>query len=611
MNDWSRIFKIEKQLIFIRIVLTTAVVIAFLSFETDPMLEPVKYLSIACLIYSIVSLPLLTVFQKKVNTLSKVFAITDILFITAVQCFTGIDPHLTQLYLIFIISASLRFSFQYVLSIASASVFLMFAAHFSYHMNFGDGTNVLNQIVMHFQWVIYIALTTVISGIIMQEVKKDKLDNAIKGQKLFDAKMLVHKLNMFLRKVNQAEQLLAMREYDVESFMSSVTGKIAGITGSTGVYLIVFGKSGEVEYFTCYPEDGSERPNITQEGSKEYNSLLRFLIDSFPNGMLANDVSSHPIYSEIREFLCLYKNVACGTAALKNGSNIIVFASNNEYEYTEVDLSMMQSFCLHIGFALEKKERSELYLKKSIMENDLKITAEIQKILLPNKPLEIGNICVSGFNSPSSYVCGDYVDYFVNKNGILVTVIADIMGGGLPSGFISLGLRSALRVIAEVDEDPGRILDRLNKHICECYGDLNCFITMGISAADFERNLVRTSSAGHFPPMVWVDKEFLNIGNGEGIALGIEENAEYASTEFEIKRKVLVVSYTDGITEAVNVNQERFGKERLKKAVEEYLAETDHIDNEALMNKIKADVCRFTGKDENDDDWSLLINNFR
>jgi sigma-B regulation protein RsbU (phosphoserine phosphatase) len=93
------------------------------------------------------------------------------------------------------------------------------------------------------------------------------------------------------------------------------------------------------------------------------------------------------------------------------------------------------------------------------------------------------------------------------------------------------------------------------------------FVTFFIGAFDSSTKTLTFSNAGHLPPLVLRNnkskKESVEMLRPTGAAIGLVEEAEFAEKTIELQKEDLLVLYTDGITEAVNLQNQEFGRERL------------------------------------------------
>ena len=147
------------------------------------------------------------------------------------------------------------------------------------------------------------------------------------------------------------------------------------------------------------------------------------------------------------------------------------------------------------------------------------------------------------------------------------------------------------------------IVARLNNLLEESISE-GKFATLFYSLISTKDDIITYTNAGHNPPIIFrtdgtVDK--LSIG---GLVLGYLQNEVYKQTTLPFKKGDLLLCYTDGITEALNQNDEEFGEQRLQQVVRKNI----HLSSYDLRNAILQEVNQFTElDDELSDDRTLLI----
>jgi sigma-B regulation protein RsbU (phosphoserine phosphatase) len=93
------------------------------------------------------------------------------------------------------------------------------------------------------------------------------------------------------------------------------------------------------------------------------------------------------------------------------------------------------------------------------------------------------------------------------------------------------------------------------------------FVTFFIGAFDSSTKTLTFSNAGHLPPLVLRNnkskKESVEMLRPTGAAIGLIEEAEFGENTIALQNGDLLVLYTDGVTEALNLQNQEFGRERL------------------------------------------------
>ena len=112
--------------------------------------------------------------------------------------------------------------------------------------------------------------------------------------------------------------------------------------------------------------------------------------------------------------------------------------------------------------------------------------------------------------------------------------------------------KTLIKAKAESGLDPGEILARVNRELCED-NDSGMFVTGFLGILDLSGGGLTFSNGGHPPPFIHRDgKKPDLLPKGPGMALGVMEDAAYTSAQLELQPGDSLIMYTDGVTEAMN-----------------------------------------------------------
>jgi serine phosphatase RsbU (regulator of sigma subunit) len=204
---------------------------------------------------------------------------------------------------------------------------------------------------------------------------------------------------------------------------------------------------------------------------------------------------------------------------------------------------------------------------KRNLDEQLNTAKEIQDNLLPYSIPQVANLKITKFWKSAAEVGGDFYDFFVLDNKRVGVVIADASGKNVPAAIIMTVFKTALSTM-ELDKISAKdVLTRANKVISKNITP-DRFITAMYVIINSETGEVELSSAGHNPAFVVSGRGLelsLHEKNVGGMPLGIIDDNEYESIRFRLKNNDQLFLYTDGVTEARDVNQAEFGEKGLKR----------------------------------------------
>ncbi|MGB2712758.1 MAG: SpoIIE family protein phosphatase [Vicinamibacterales bacterium] len=251
--------------------------------------------------------------------------------------------------------------------------------------------------------------------------------------------------------------------------------------------------------------------------------------------------------------------------------------------------------------------------EKKRLEEELRIARQIQMSLLPRGPLDVPGLAVTALCVPAREVGGDYYDFFPLPQNRLGVLIADVSGKGTSAALYMAELKGLVLSLSQIYFSPRQMLTEVNRIISENL-DARSFITMTYAVIDLDRGLVTFARAGHTPmiylPARGVSQPAAQILVPSGMVVGLRiDGAAQKFTEL-LEEQTLVLSvgdvlvlYTDGITEAMNLESDLFGDSRLSRIVEEH----GHLDSAELRERILREIEAFVGSADQHDDMTMIL----
>ena len=219
------------------------------------------------------------------------------------------------------------------------------------------------------------------------------------------------------------------------------------------------------------------------------------------------------------------------------------------------------------------------------LEGEMAAAREVQRLMVPEHPPQIGGYSIESVYHPAAEVGGDFFQVIPLSSDRALIVIGDVSGKGLRAAMIVSMIVGTLRTVSAFTEEPDKILTELNRHLCGHMqeGFATCLVVR------LERQGTLTfANAGHLPPYV-NGTEFLLAGS---LPLGLSESAAYEQVSLEMAPGDTVVLLTDGVAEAQNALHVLFGFERVESMLQE-----------GATAKIVADAAQLHGQS---DDLTIL-----
>lgn len=245
----------------------------------------------------------------------------------------------------------------------------------------------------------------------------------------------------------------------------------------------------------------------------------------------------------------------------------------------------------------------EAQVEKRRLEEEMRLARRIQTRLLPQHVPQIPAVEIAAAAQPSRAVGGDYFDVKELGENRAIVAIADVTGKGMPASLLMANLQACLHVLFPMEMTLIEATERMNRVICE-NTDFDKFITYFHGIVEGNDRSFRYVNAGHNPPyLVRANGDVETLETG-GLLLGVMADSQYSLGRIELQPDDVIVMFTDGVTEAMNRDQEEYAEERL---IECILNNRGSSANDILA-AIRADVTRFTGpRAILDDDITILV----
>ena len=254
-------------------------------------------------------------------------------------------------------------------------------------------------------------------------------------------------------------------------------------------------------------------------------------------------------------------------------------------------------------FARVGKRLWESDVKQARIESELRIARRIQEEMLPKSLLDRADLAVQGFLAPAKEVGGDLFDYFV-RDEKLFFCIGDVCGKGIPAAMVMAVAHSLLRQLCEQEEDPACIVGKLNGEACR-NNESGVFLTLFLGVLDLTSGRLRYCNAGHEHPLFIRDtvEELPALAN---VPVGAFNDFEYRGQETDVAPGAVLFLFTDGVSEAMDINRQQYGRKRLRAFLSGCSRQPD-----ALVHAVGDSVRTFVGAAGQSDDITMLALRYR
>jgi sigma-B regulation protein RsbU (phosphoserine phosphatase) len=247
----------------------------------------------------------------------------------------------------------------------------------------------------------------------------------------------------------------------------------------------------------------------------------------------------------------------------------------------------------------------ELKRVNQALDRQMKAVGEIQRSLLPARLPKIPTLDLAAHYQPSQSAGGDYYDFFPLSGGEWGVVIADVSGHGTPAAVLMAVAHCIAHTMPGQAQPPARVLEYLNHHLATLYTSQNgSFITAFYAVYNPSNRTLTYACAGHNPPRLkrCQDGTTLALDRAGGLPLGILSDGKYDDCVQQLQPGDQIIFYTDGVTEAADVEGNLFGADRLDSVLENCSVQAS-----ALLDSILSAVDEYTGGRPADDDRTIIV----
>src|SRR5476651_565468 len=205
---------------------------------------------------------------------------------------------------------------------------------------------------------------------------------------------------------------------------------------------------------------------------------------------------------------------------------------------------------------LEEYSRS-LELARERLQLDLELARGVQRGFLPLRFPEVPGYQFFAHYEPAYEVGGDYYDFIPLPRQRVAILLGDVAGKGVVAALLMAKLSADARVCMLTEPDLAVGVTKLNVLISQS-GIADRFVTLVLAILDPASHIVTLVNAGHPSPLLYhgATRTVGEATNNDaaGLPLGVLDGFEYTSCQVGLEPGDSILAFTDGVTEAMNVN---------------------------------------------------------
>jgi sigma-B regulation protein RsbU (phosphoserine phosphatase) len=242
--------------------------------------------------------------------------------------------------------------------------------------------------------------------------------------------------------------------------------------------------------------------------------------------------------------------------------------------------------------------------QKEALQRSLALAKEVQQNLLPPGTLRLRRLDIAARSVYCDETGGDYFDFVPRGDNRMGLVIGDVSGHGISSALLMATARAFIRIRSSLQGSPDQVIADVNRQLTKDIEGSGNFMTLFYGEIDMAEQKMQWVRAGHDPAMIYDPQtdRFTEL-KGEGIALGIIEEATYTTNTQWLRPGHILLVGTDGIWECDNPEGELYGKDRLRQLIRSL----QHLTASGIRDAILDELVLFRRSTPPKDDITLMV----
>lgn len=283
---------------------------------------------------------------------------------------------------------------------------------------------------------------------------------------------------------------------------------------------------------------------------------------------------------------------------------VLYLDSKRPTAFSKLDRQILDALAADAASILDNARLVEKERERQVLEQQIAIARDIQQALLPKNLGNFPHLCVSGVNFPCLSVGGDYFDVFPLDEHRTAFLLADVSGKGLGAALVTTMLQGALSGMT-LGTDPARVLNHVNRFLCD-HVEVGRYATMFFGVLD-DSGRMEYINAGHPSPILLRGGKAEEAFTEGSFPVGLVPEAEFSATTLQLEPNDTLLLFSDGVTEAMDPDEELYGVTRLRGLVEG----KDAMALDDIQKMVLESVENFARGARQADDLTVLLVRYR
>ena len=254
-----------------------------------------------------------------------------------------------------------------------------------------------------------------------------------------------------------------------------------------------------------------------------------------------------------------------------------------------------------IAVAIENKRLFKQQIEQERLNKELEVASDVQKMLIPDVLPTKDRYELASIYKPHSSIGGDYFDYIPFSEDRFAFCIADISGKGVAAALLMANFQAIIQSLIYQYRDLGTFVFALNQSVHRITKS-DKFITFFIAEVDLTKMTLNYINAGHFPPVLYNNKEITRLDKGCTVIGAFEKLPEIEETKIDLEHEALILTFTDGLADLQNSDGAYFDDDK----TENFVKDNADLSVKDFNDRLLTEINTFRGEEDYSDDIAVL-----
>jgi serine phosphatase RsbU (regulator of sigma subunit) len=268
--------------------------------------------------------------------------------------------------------------------------------------------------------------------------------------------------------------------------------------------------------------------------------------------------------------------------------------------FSPYKIEMLKAVAAQAAAAIENARLLNESIAAAALEKQVQMAADVQQRMIPHQPPKVPGIDLASAYLPCYELGGDFFDFIPLPDDNLGLTVADVSGKGVPASLIMASVRAFLRAQVDNVYYLYEVVRRINLMLCRDTKPGE-FVTLFYGVVNARTRRLTYCNAGHVPPLLLRDGKVTEVPC-DNMVLGVNPEEAYKQFLFDLQAGDVLLLYTDGLSDAMNSSQERFGRQRVVDALQQ-----GGDSAEAVAHNVLEHLRAFVGNARRTDDVTMIV----